>query len=64
MKCRVRIDMAGLESMERMKVDNIKPVDHFVFPAGHGVLLLASDLQEQCPLLTKELDQKAAQLHL
>merc|ERR1719351_284795 len=37
------IDMAGLEGMEGVKVDNIKPqVDRFVFPDGHGVIVLAS----------------------
>merc|ERR1712135_1734 len=37
------IDMAGLEGLEGMKVDNIKPqVDRFVFPDGHGVIVLAS----------------------
>merc|ERR1712187_756395 len=37
------IDMAGLEKMEGMKVENIKPqVDRFVFPDGHGVIVLAS----------------------
>merc|ERR1719284_2393007 len=37
------IDMAGLEGLEGMEVDNIKPqVDRFVFPDGHGVILLAS----------------------
>merc|ERR1712107_158057 len=34
---------AGLEGLEGMKVDNIKPqVDRFVFPDGHGVIVLAS----------------------
>merc|ERR1711878_56008 len=37
------IDMAGLEKMEGIKVENIKPqVDRFVFPDGHGVIVLAS----------------------
>merc|ERR1712093_773746 len=37
------IDMAGLEGLEGMKVENIKPqVDRFVFPDGHGVIILAS----------------------
>merc|ERR1740139_968916 len=37
------IDMAGLENLAGMKVDNIKPqVDRFVFPDGHGVIVLAS----------------------
>merc|ERR1719229_2229626 len=37
------IDMAGLEQMEGIKVENIKPqVDRFVFPDGHGVIVLAS----------------------
>jgi len=37
------IDMAGLEGLEGMKVENIKPqVDRFVFPDGHGVIVLAS----------------------
>merc|ERR1711979_66284 len=37
------IDMAGLEGLQGMKVENIKPqVDRFVFPDGHGVIILAS----------------------
>merc|ERR1711935_1220230 len=37
------IDMDGLESMKGIKVENIKPqVDRFVFPDGHGVIVLAS----------------------
>merc|ERR1712050_88444 len=37
------IQMDGLEKMEGMKVENIKPqVDRFVFPDGHGVIVLAS----------------------
>merc|ERR1711862_381399 len=37
------IDMAGLENSPGMKVENIKPqVDRFVFPDGHGVIVLAS----------------------
>ena len=37
------IDMDGLEKFPGMKVENIKPqVDRFVFPDGHGVIVLAS----------------------
>merc|ERR1711981_646464 len=37
------IDMAGLESCPGVKCENIKPqVDRFVFPDGHGVIMLAS----------------------
>jgi len=37
------IDMAGLEGLAGIKVDNIKPqVDRFVFPDDHGVIVLAS----------------------
>jgi len=37
------IDMAGLEAVKGIKVENIKPqVDRFVFPDGHGVIVLAS----------------------
>merc|ERR1711982_268910 len=37
------IDMSGLESCEGVKCENIKPqVDRFVFPDGHGVIVLAS----------------------
>merc|ERR1712154_491343 len=37
------IDMAGLEKTDGIKVENIKPqVDRFVFPDGHGVIVLAS----------------------
>jgi len=37
------IDMDGLEKMEGIKVENVKPqVDRFVFPDGHGVIVLAS----------------------
>merc|ERR1712096_497295 len=37
------IDMAGLENFPGIKGENIKPqVDRFVFPDGHGVIVLAS----------------------
>merc|ERR1711881_502255 len=37
------IDMAGLEAIKGIRVDNIKAqVDRFVFPDGHGVIVLAS----------------------
>merc|ERR1711957_769762 len=37
------IDMAGLENFPGIKVENIKPqVDRFLFPDGHGVIVLAS----------------------
>merc|ERR1711943_104401 len=37
------IDMEGLEKFPGIKVENIKPqVDRFVFPDGHGVIMLAS----------------------
>merc|ERR1712036_179752 len=37
------IDMAGLEAAKGIKIENIKPqVDRFVFPDGHGVIVLAS----------------------
>merc|ERR1712141_758134 len=37
------IDMAGLEKTEGIKMENIKPqVDRFVFPDGHGVIVLAA----------------------
>jgi len=37
------MDMAGLESYPGIKIDNIKPqVDRFIFPDGHGVIVLAS----------------------
>merc|ERR1712151_130463 len=37
------IDMAGLEGLAGIQVENIKPqVDRFVFPDGHGVIVLAS----------------------
>merc|ERR1712177_192808 len=37
------IDMAGLEGFKGIKVENIKPqVDRFVFPDGHGVIVLAA----------------------
>jgi len=37
------VDMAGLEGFPGMKVENIKPqVDRFLFPDGHGVIVLAS----------------------
>merc|ERR1711998_502925 len=37
------IDMAGLEAFPGIQCDNIKPqVDRFVFPDGHGVIMLAS----------------------
>merc|ERR1712072_490068 len=37
------IDMEGIEKFPGIKVENIKPqVDRFVFPDGHGVIILAS----------------------
>merc|ERR1711990_971201 len=37
------IEMQELESFAGIKVENIKPqVDRFVFPDGHGVIILAS----------------------
>merc|ERR1712157_590745 len=37
------IDMEGLENTKGIKVQNIKPqVDRFVFPDGHGIIMLAS----------------------
>merc|ERR1712066_242612 len=37
------IDMAGLEGTQGIKIENIKPqVDKFVFPDGHGVIVLAA----------------------
>merc|ERR1712087_607043 len=37
------IDMAGLEGMPGVKIENIKPqVDRFVFPDGHGIIMLAA----------------------
>merc|ERR1711997_1180817 len=37
------IDMAGLEKEEGIKMENIKPqVDRYVFPDGHGIIVLAA----------------------
>merc|ERR1712118_113673 len=37
------IQMEQLEKMPGIKVDNIKPqVDRFIFPDGHGIIMLAS----------------------
>merc|ERR1719432_602601 len=37
------IDMSGLEGLAGIKVENIKPqVDRFLFPDGHGIIVLAS----------------------
>merc|ERR1712010_130977 len=37
------IDMVGLEGMSGVKCENIKPqVDRFVFPDGHGIIMLAA----------------------
>merc|ERR1712166_1293698 len=37
------IEMVALETMPGIKVENIKPqVDRFLFPDGHGVIMLAS----------------------
>jgi len=37
------IDMAGLEGVKDIKIENIKPqVDKFVFPSGNGIIVLAS----------------------
>ena len=36
------IDMSGIESYPGMRIDNIKDqVDRFVFPDGHGIIILA-----------------------
>jgi len=36
------IDMDGIENYPGMKIDNIKAqVDRFIFPDGHGVIVLA-----------------------
>ena len=40
------IDLAGLESLEGLKVDNFEPQKFFLFPVGHCVLVLASGLQK------------------
>merc|ERR1711959_370584 len=37
------IDMAGLEAFQGIKVENIKAqVDRYIFPDGHGIIVLAS----------------------
>ena len=37
------IDMAGLEAVQGIRVDNIKAqVDRYVFPDGRGIIVLAS----------------------
>merc|ERR1712032_1429732 len=37
------IDMSGLEKCEGVKVENIKAqVDRYVFPDGHGIIVLAA----------------------
>merc|ERR1711977_643401 len=37
------IDMAGLEAVQGIKVENIKAqVDRYIFPDGHGIIVLAS----------------------
>merc|ERR1712166_671541 len=37
------IEMDALEQMAGIKVENIKPqVDRFIFPDGHGIIMLAS----------------------
>merc|ERR1711982_191299 len=37
------IDMAGLEAVQGIKLENIKPqVDRYVFPDGHGIIVLAA----------------------
>ena len=43
------IDLARVESLESLKVDNIEPQKFFLFPVGHGVLVLASGLQKSGP---------------
>merc|ERR1719450_806714 len=70
------IDMDGLEKMAGIKVENIKAqVDRFVFPDGHGVIVLASGrllknwketkaYKNDVYLLPKYLDEKVASLHL
>merc|ERR1712029_436221 len=60
------IDMAGLEGFPGIKVENIKPqVDRFVFPDGHGVIVLASGRLLNLGCATGHpLDEKVASLHL
>merc|ERR1712032_1466317 len=98
------VDMAGLEGFPGIKTENIKEcVDRFVFPDGHGVIVLASGrllnlgcatghpsfvmscsftnqtlaqldildnwknkkgYENKVYLLSKELDEKVARLHL
>merc|ERR1712072_961077 len=42
------IDMAGLEGLPGMKVENIKSqVDRFVFPDGHGVIVMSCSFTNQ-----------------
>merc|ERR1719181_595463 len=41
--CALQACMEGFQGFEGIKVENIKPqVDRFVFPDGHGVIVLAS----------------------
>merc|ERR1712187_448970 len=75
------IDMAGLEKADGIKVENIKPqVDRFVFPDGHGIIVLAADrlLNLGCATghpsfvmscsftnqVLAQIDEKVASLHL
>merc|ERR1711881_691060 len=73
------IDMAGLEAVAGIKVENIKAqVDRYVFPDGKGIIVLASGRllelwkerdsgkykTDQVYLLPKNLDEKVARLHL
>merc|ERR1711862_1042751 len=98
------IDMAGLEAVQGIKLENIKPqVDRYVFPDGHGIIVLAAGrllnlgcatghpsfvmscsftnqtlaqldildnwknkkgYENKVYLLSKELDEKVARLHL
>merc|ERR1712038_1942801 len=40
--------MAGLEGFPGIKVENIKPqVDRFVFPDGHGVIVMSCSFTNQ-----------------
>merc|ERR1712003_116352 len=72
------IDMAGIENFPGIKVENIKPqVDRFVFPDGHGVIVLASgrllnlgcatghpSFVMSCSFTNQALAEKVASLHL
>ena len=57
------IELAGLECLDDMKIDFSILRSSFRFPVGHGVIVPASRLQEQCPPVTERAQCESGELH-